>query len=320
MARIGRIRARAALLPESFKSLKIKQILIQMKQRTITAVFFAAAMLGGIYGGEMPFLLLFTAISGGCLWEFYGLVFDRKDAGFGLRRAIASGLGLLLVPYFSTSSFAAAANDYEHPSTLPEFLDNGLTYNGGFVCEAVLITCSLWFLAELFANPKNPFGNVGRALTGIFYIAMPIALANLIVYAPNAFHPNRIFGLLWLIWTNDTVAYLVGSRIGKTKLFERISPGKTWEGTLGGVVGTVGMAWGLAVLFPTDFSVNQWLAIGAVVAVFGTLGDLVESMLKRSLGVKDSGTLLPGHGGLLDRFDSFLFVLPFVWLVLLLVR
>jgi phosphatidate cytidylyltransferase len=121
-------------------------------------------------------------------------------------------------------------------------------------------------------------------------------------------------GIFWLIWTNDTMAYLIGSQIGRRKLFERISPKKTWEGTIGGAICTVLMAWAISLYF-NDFSTAQWLAVGAMVGIFGTLGDLVESMLKRSIGVKDSGTLLPGHGGLLDRFDSFLFVVVWVWVV-----
>ncbi len=115
------------------------------------------------------------------------------------------------------------------------------------------------------------------------------------------------------------MAYFVGSQLGRRKLFERISPKKTWEGTIGGGLCTVLIAWGLSFLID-DFTVTQWIALGAVAAVFGTLGDLVESMLKRSVGVKDSGNLLPGHGGLLDRFDAFIFALPFYWLTLMLLK
>jgi phosphatidate cytidylyltransferase len=122
-------------------------------------------------------------------------------------------------------------------------------------------------------------------------------------------------GILGLNWINDTFAYLTGSLIGKTPFFPRISPKKTWEGTLGGIFFTVIIAWGIS-YYLNVYTPNQWVAIAASVAIFGTLGDLIESMLKRSVGVKDSGNIMPGHGGFLDRFDSFVFLLPFVWIVL----
>lgn len=176
----------------------------------------------------------------------------------------------------------------------------------------------LVFILELFQKRQAPGHFISSYLLGIFYISLPVCLLFWVASGPDAIYkPNRVFGLLWLVWTNDTLAYLVGSQIGKHKLFERISPKKTWEGTIGGVVGTILMAWGLS-HYVTDFSPEQWLALGIVVSIFGTLGDLVESMLKRSAGIKDSGNLFPGHGGFLDRFDAFLFMLPFAWLTLML--
>ena len=129
------------------------------------------------------------------------------------------------------------------------------------------------------------------------------------------YSPHRVWGLLWLVWTNDSFAYIIGSRIGKTKLFERISPNKTWEGTIGGAIGAIIMAWVLSLYF-SDFTMVEWVSLALVAAIFGTMGDLVESMMKRSLGVKDSGSLLPGHGGMLDRFDAFIFAIPFYFIVL----
>ncbi len=136
-------------------------------------------------------------------------------------------------------------------------------------------------------------------------------------FSGETYSPWRVFGLLGLVWTNDTMAYFVGSQLGKRKLFERISPKKTWEGFIGGGLCTVLMAWGVSHYVP-EFTQMQWIMLAVVAAVFGTLGDLVESMLKRSLNIKDSGKLLPGHGGLLDRFDAFLLAIPFYWLVLIL--
>jgi len=175
-------------------------------------------------------------------------------------------------------------------------------------------------VVELFLAGKSPFSHMAFYLLGVIYISVPITLLFSIATAPDAqYYPLRVFGLLLLIWTNDTMAYFIGSQIGRRKLFERISPKKTWEGTIGGGLCTVLVAWGLSFLIK-DFTQTQWLVLGAVAAVFGTLGDLVESMLKRSVGVKDSGNLLPGHGGLLDRFDAFIFALPFFWLALQIFR
>lgn len=128
----------------------------------------------------------------------------------------------------------------------------------------------------------------------------------------NVFQPQRIVGMIFFIWLNDTGAYFVGSFFGKHKFYEKISPNKTWEGTLGGIAFCIGLSFVVASMFPQLAQIH-WIAISVIVAVFGTLGDLVESMLKRLAGVKDSGSLMPGHGGVLDRFDSLFFATPFVF-------
>jgi phosphatidate cytidylyltransferase len=124
-----------------------------------------------------------------------------------------------------------------------------------------------------------------------------------------------MLGFLLILWLNDTGAYLIGSWIGKHKLFERISPKKTWEGSMGGAFMALLTSWGMALLVK-GIPLWQWISIGLIIVIFGTLGDLVESMLKRSLGIKDSGTILPGHGGILDRFDALLLAVPFVFVFL----
>lgn len=190
---------------------------------------------------------------------------------------------------------------------------------GSILALGVMLTLFL-FVVELFLAGKSPFVYVASYWAGVAYISVPICMLFSISTAPDAeYYPYRVFGLLILIWTNDTMAYFIGSQFGNRKLFERISPKKTWEGTIGGGLCTVLIAWGLSFVIK-DFTTTQWIALAAVAAVFGTLGDLVESMLKRSVGVKDSGNLLPGHGGLLDRFDAFIFTLPFYWLTLIILR
>jgi phosphatidate cytidylyltransferase len=126
-------------------------------------------------------------------------------------------------------------------------------------------------------------------------------------------------GIICLIWASDVSAYLVGSLIGKHKLYERISPGKTWEGTIGASILTVACSFLIHQLFP-ELALKHWVVIAVLVSVFGTIGDLVESMFKRQAGIKDSGKIMPGHGGILDRFDSLLFVAPFVYTYLTLIK
>ena len=271
-----------------------------MKQRTITAVFFAAAMIGGIYGGVWPFFILFFVITAGSLWEFFGLLLPRGGSLFELRRLMGLKIGLITL-------FGVVL--YRFPGFMGSEMLHGWLAEWPFL---LVFLMSVALLFELFGTSPTPFNNFGYYGAGVFYIALPVAMLFDIASLSD-YHPHRVMGIFWLIWTNDTMAYLIGSRIGRTKLFERISPNKTWEGTLGGAVCTVLMA-ALIGRYNSDFTMSEWLTVGIMVGVFGTLGDLVESMLKRSVGVKDSGTLLPGHGGLLDRFDSFLFVLVWVWI------
>lgn len=309
-----------------------------MKQRAITAVFFVAAMLGGVYGNQQvffggntylaPFFWLFSIIVAGCLWELMGIMLPADEPLFKIKKIAGTVVGLLPYLYFSSTILFTGHCGLSTPDELDVFYSNKIRVAALDCFLFVVVATFFLFLLELFSSPSKPFSNIGTYLLGLFYISAPfsflVILSNDFVVNSSEgiallhhdFYPNRVFGLLWLVWTNDTAAYIIGSKIGRTKLFERISPKKTWEGTVGGAIFTVGMAWGLAQVFPSDFTVNQWLVLGAVVGLFGTLGDLVESMLKRSVGVKDSGTLLPGHGGLLDRFDAFIFVLPFAWLAL----
>jgi phosphatidate cytidylyltransferase len=273
-----------------------------MKQRTISAVIFVIAMLGGVFGGAMTFFLLFAIISGGCLWELSGILFGKENENVVLHRLLATTLGLF--PYLVYGGLKTGLINVEGgaASLLPGII------------ALVMVFVFVIILLELFLASPHPFINVGHYLTGLAYVGIPFAMFLGIAHWDDQYAPLRVIGLLSLNWANDTFAYLVGSQIGKTPFFSRISPKKTWEGTLGGMVCTFLAAWGLSMLIP-EFSFGQWMALAACVAVFGTLGDLVESMLKRSVNIKDSGAILPGHGGSLDRFDSFIFIQPFVWLV-----
>jgi phosphatidate cytidylyltransferase len=145
-----------------------------------------------------------------------------------------------------------------------------------------------------------------------------MSLLSVVAYDAQGYDYRRVVALLFLVWSSDIGAYAAGKTFGKHKLAPSISPGKTWEGAIGGFLLTLGMGWALGYLLP-DIPLPHRLVVAAVVAVFGPLGDLAESMLKRSVSVKDSGRIMPGHGGLLDRFDAFLFILPVLALLNLLV-
>ncbi len=169
-------------------------------------------------------------------------------------------------------------------------------------------------ISELYKKSEYPFINIGHTLLGVLYIALPLSLSNYIVYSElhnQEYNYQVLMAVLFLIWTNDSGAYLVGSMIGKHKLFPRISPKKTWEGSIGGGVSAVLLSLLISQYVP-EIGLLHWVAIAIITVVFGTFGDLTESMLKRNANIKDSGNILPGHGGILDRFDSLLMAAPMV--------
>ena len=180
--------------------------------------------------------------------------------------------------------------------------------------SVVLGIILLFFVVELFRNKPTPIENIAISILSIIYIAIPFSLFNLLAfnkYYDYKFNPELIFGFFVIIWATDIGAYMTGSLIGKHKLFKRISPKKTIEGTLGGFA--FAFAAGFVIYKYLNFlSLEQAMIFAAIITVFGTVGDLIESMFKRSVGVKDSGKIMPGHGGLLDRFDSTIFSIPFV--------
>lgn len=293
-----------------------------MKQRAISAVIFVVAMLGGVFGGATAFYILFALITAGCLWEFNGLLFSRENNHLLFRKITGTLLGLLPFLVFGSKIFTLFLRMPSGAHFSPYLFVADLSDNISPILMSVillLLLVFLLFIVELFLHSDKPFTNIGHYLVGVVYLGVPFSLLISISYWHDNYAPFRVFGLLFLTWTNDTMAYVVGSKIGKTPFFSRISPNKTWEGTMGGMVCTFIVAY-LFSLWLTDFALQEWMLQAAMVAIFGTLGDLVESMFKRSIQVKDSGSILPGHGGFLDRFDSFIFALPFVWLALMLLE
>jgi phosphatidate cytidylyltransferase len=275
-----------------------------MIQRGITGLIFSLVMLGGVFGGRYTFVGLFAIITAGCLWEYLSLVLDQGKKRDSLRKLLGVITGLT------------------------PFAGNSLVHLGLVNNEEVFISASaliffpflfLLFIYEMYAQSPRPFGNIGYAILGTVYIGIPFALLDFIAFDGKEFLTGTVMGLLIMTWMNDSAAYLIGSRFGKHLLFPRLSPKKTWEGFAGGAVFTLITGLVLGAL-DTDLTMDNWLILALIVAVFGTFGDLVESMLKRSFKAKDSGGFLPGHGGLLDRFDGFIFLLPFAAVYLLLIR
>ena len=272
-------------------------------QRGITAIIFVAVMLLGLFYSENSFLALFGLITILSLWEFFTIILKNETHDF-LRKILGVSIGATPFLMAAFYHFRKLENDFEYLKT----------------CILLFLPfVFLLFMIELFTKSKNPFGNLGYLFLGLIYIGIPFTLVQFIAIEGGNYYPSIILGLLVLTWANDTGAYLIGSQIGKTPLFPRISPNKTWEGSLGGVAVTFLIAWLLSI-YVTELSLTNWLVLAILVSIFASIGDLIESMLKRSLGVKDSGTIMPGHGGFLDRFDAFIFLLPFATSYLLLIR
>jgi phosphatidate cytidylyltransferase len=262
--------------------------------RTITGAVFVVLVIGSVILNARIFAALFLFVSILTQLEFYQILEKR-----GRKPQSYLGTGIGCVIYLSLAA-------------------NSLGLFGSFGNMLIFLNfflISLIFIAELFTKSGDPFGNIGSTITGVVYVALPFGLLNYLYFPviyPNNFNFGILLGYFLILWLNDTGAYLVGSAFGKHNLFKRISPGKTWEGSIGGSLFALLTA-GVMSNYFTGLSLLQWIIMALIIVVFGTLGDLVESMLKRSLGIKDSGNILPGHGGLLDRFDAVLLSAPVVF-------
>ena len=264
--------------------------------RTITAVFFVVAIVSCFLRPE-AMILLFGLLTGLTIWEFTGLVNERKDVN--VNQMISTVAGVYL--------FLAMAG-----------------YNSGMTPAAVfipyLVTLIYLMVAELYLKQPDPVNDWAYTMMSQLYIALPFSMLSVLAFQSDdtGIHytwmvPLSVFVFLWI---NDTGAYLCGSLLGRHKLFPRISPGKSWEGSIGGgilVVLVALLVWYLSEQYeenPLGLSAIEWAGLGLTVVIFGTWGDLVESLFKRTIGIKDSGNILPGHGGMLDRFDSSLMAIP----------
>lgn len=264
--------------------------------RAITGIFFVAAIVVSFIN-PLAMTFLFAIVTGLTIWEFTGLV-NKRD-GVDTNRLICTVAGVYF--FIAVIGFCSELT----PST---------------VFIPYLITVVYLMITELYAKNPDPIHTWAYTMMSQMYIALPFSMLGVLAFRGS--HEGVVYSwvaplsVFVFLWINDTGAYLCGSLLGKHKLFPRISPGKSWEGSIGGFVFVSAIAvliWHLAESYGyNDLSLNayEWVGLGLVVAVFGTWGDLVESLFKRTIGIKDSGNILPGHGGMLDRFDSSLMAMP----------
>ena len=260
----------------------------EITQRVITGVLGAAIILTSLLWSEWTYFWVFFCICGISMVEFYRLL--GVDGHFPLKTfGTANGLFIF---------------------TMTFLVERGSVVDDYYLL--VFITVSTGYLIILYEQRSlKPFLNIAVTFLGILYIAVPFALLNMSIYYDNQYHPEIILGAILMLWASDTGAYFAGRNFGRRKLFERISPKKTWEGSIGGGIFSLSLAFLYAQYNPT-LTLLQWMCISAIIVVGGTYGDLVESLFKRSLKIKDSGRVIPGHGGFLDRFDGLLIASPFI--------
>lgn len=261
-------------------------------QRAITGALFVAVLIGAILLGPQSFAVLFTIISALSIREFARLVNTIQGVH------INPSINMLGGAYLFIAFFGFCLNIQSPVIFIP-----------------YLFLLIYMIISELYLKKGNPINNWAYSMLSQMYIALPFALLNVLVFQNNPEYSSVSYNYILplsvfiFIWINDTGAYCVGSLIGKHRLFERISPKKSWEGSIGGGVVAIAAAFVLSHFYPF-MPLVEWIGLALVVVVFGTWGDLTESLMKRHLGIKDSGNILPGHGGMLDRFDSALIAIP----------
>ncbi len=296
------MRAATAVSPVNLNAVKMKKLLT----RSLSGIVYVALIVGAILGDPVWFTVLMSLFSAIAVLEFRKLV--MPPAGSIVQKAIAATdlLTAAALPLVSLGFTSAEALSERNFSIITAFI--------------IVIFAAyplLRFTLALYDRSEHPFAMAARSVMSIFYISIPLTLASIINIASSAFSWLSMMMFI-MIWLNDTGAFCTGCTMGRHKMFERLSPKKTWEGFAGGLFFSLAAgAVAYMLHLNPDFSLAAWLGMGVVAAIFSTWGDLFESLLKRNLGVKDSGKLIPGHGGILDRIDSLLFVAPALLLYLI---
>lgn len=284
----------------------------ELRKRVISGAIGVALLMASILFSHYTYGLIFLVIAVMVMWEYYSLLEEKE----GIKPQKYFGIFIGIIVFSGNFIFAEKLGTHQDISLVPVLYIIPLVF--------------LFFLFELFKKSDTPFTNISFSLSGVIYIAFPFALMHYIVMFPDYiksdkyYHPEILIGFLFVLWANDSGGFFAGRKYGKHKLFERVSPKKTWEGFIGGLLFSLVMAAFIALFFTkmqvweeyggySRLELIDWLILAVIIAIFGTLGDLVESHFKRGLGIKDSGNILPGHGGVLDRFDSLVLSTPFVF-------
>ena len=261
-------------------------------QRVFTALIGAAIIIFGCYWSEWAYFIIFFFICGFTILEFY------KLAGLD---------GMLPLKFLGTTNALLLF-------TLSFLIERGII--GEKFLYLIFPMLAMIFLIKLYKKAEvKPFTNIAYTFLGILYVGLPFSLLNYAVFASDVYNREIVIGLMLLLWASDTGGYFAGIMFGRTKLFERVSPKKSWEGMVGGFILAMAIASLISIYF-VSISKIDWYLAAMVMVIAGTYGDLVESLFKRSIEIKDSGNTLPGHGGFLDRFDGLLISIPFFVFVL----
>lgn len=259
-----------------------------LTQRIIAALVAVPVMVVAMFFSPITFWLLFLVISILTQWEFYSLIGLNGNYPLSIYGTIC-GAVLNSLTFLVEMEMIPFTSYY-----------------------LIIPMLTITFFIKLYRkSDEKPFENLGYTFLGIIYVAVPFALVNELVIEKENYRPYLMMGVLIILWVNDSGAYFAGRFLGRRKLFERISPKKTWEGFIGGAICSLIAAFVFA-KFNIQLDLWKWIAIAVIIVITGTLGDLVESLFKRSIAIKDSGTIIPGHGGFLDRFDGLLLCMPFI--------
>ena len=258
----------------------------ELAVRTLTGIVLVLSVTVLVLVSRYGFLLLMAVVATGNMLEFFRMA-RHKGCPIAVHLPIFVGLVAIVLSFFVAARYVSS-----------EWL---------FLLFP-LVSCI--FAKELFAQQPQPFSRIGISIVGLFYAALPLALFNFVAFFNGFYDPKTILAYIFIVWINDVFAYLTGSSFGIHHMAPNISPNKSWEGFFGGLFAALLFGAGVALLFGQ--SVVWWCGLAFVVVISAAIGDLVESMFKRSVGLKDSGAFLPGHGGFLDRFDALIFSVPFV--------
>ncbi len=254
--------------------------------RTLTGIALTGVVVGSLLLNEYTFGILFLFVLLAGLHEFFNFF---KNAEIKPNRILASVIGgVIFIAFFLIGKGILPETTYF--SLIPVFL--------------------LVFIAELYRGRNFPFENIAAGVLGLIYIALPLSMISLLVFSNNTYSPALLLALFVIIWSYDSGAYLFGVTLGKHRLFKRISPKKSWEGAIGGGLLAIAAASLISSYFVPEVDLIHWIILAVITVISATYGDLTESLFKRQFNLKDSSNFLPGHGGILDRFDSLFFAVP----------